>query len=87
VRLDSGNDAEDNLVVFYQPETYCEFIIKRNLRHESLEGWWELAKKEGKLIQLREGKKVYIGSTYRDYPNKNKIQTFHHNPIYSSSFL
>jgi predicted transposase/invertase (TIGR01784 family) len=22
-----------------------------------------------------------------DYPNKNRIQTFHHNPIYSSSFL
>lgn len=67
-RLDSGNDAEDNLVVFYQPETRCEFIIKRNLRRESIEGWWELAQKEGKVFQSREGKKVYIGSTYREIP-------------------
>jgi hypothetical protein len=66
VRLDSGNDAEDNLILFYQPETHCEFIIKRNLRRESIEGWWELAKKEGTLFQPREGKKVYIGSTYRE---------------------
>jgi hypothetical protein len=68
VQLDSGNDAEDNLVVFYQPETYCEFIVKRNLRKESLEGWWELAKKKGELIEPREGKKVYIGSIYREVP-------------------
>jgi hypothetical protein len=74
-RLDSGNDAEDNLAVFYQPETSCEFIIKRNLRRESSEGWWELAKKEGAMFQLREGKKVYIGSIYREMPElKRKVR-------------
>jgi hypothetical protein len=67
-RLDSGNDATENLGVFYQPQTRCEFIIKRNLRRESIEGWWELAKKEGQMFQSRDGKKVYIGSAYREIP-------------------
>jgi len=64
-RLDSGNDASDNIGILL--EGGCSFIIKRNLRRESREGWLQEVK-DGCLdvTSPREGKTVYIGSTWRD---------------------
>lgn len=62
VRLDSGNDAKDNLRVCDKHEVF--FIIKRNLRKESLEDWLALAKKEGNCQKIREGKIRWYGETY-----------------------
>ncbi len=63
-RMDSGNDALDNLSVL-ESEKGVDYIIKRNLRRENLQTWWALAKKEGVCHQARLGKIVYRGSTSR----------------------
>ena len=42
IRLDSGNDSIDNVAVLM--DTGCFFIIKRNLRRESTDDWFETAK-------------------------------------------
>lgn len=65
LRLDSGNDSVDNLVVYHDEDTKCDYIIKRNLRKESLEEWLKLAKENSNGYKPREGKVVYIGSTTR----------------------
>ena len=64
VRLDSGNDAVDNLSIL-EAEEGVDYIIKRNLRQEKPESWWELAKKEGVCQRPRQGKTVYRGATTR----------------------
>lgn len=61
-RLDSGNDAIDNLRIFHGKYDY---IIKRNPRQESLDDWLEIAKIYGVKEKPREGKTVYKGSYYR----------------------
>ena len=64
-RLDSGNDAAENIGILL--ESGCSFIIKRNLRRESREGWFEMAKANSKNITTpREGKMVYVGSDWKD---------------------
>ena len=66
LRLDAGNDAKENRDICYSKETHADFIIKRNLRHESIEEWVALAKEESENVVVpREGKTVYTGSTYR----------------------
>jgi hypothetical protein len=62
VRLDSGNDSKDNIKVFN--EKGISFIIKRNLRKESLEGWLQSAKEQGTSQQMRKGKTRWYGETY-----------------------
>jgi hypothetical protein len=59
VRLDSGNDAADNLGVFI--EAGVDFIIKRNLRKEDKGAWLAIAKLLGDFTQSRPGKFVYRG--------------------------
>lgn len=68
MRLDSGNDSTDNVKVCHNEETSCDFIIKRNLRKESLTFWQSIAEGNGekKPEEPREGKKVYTGSVYWD---------------------
>jgi len=39
VRMDAGNDSGDNIRLFLEPGTACDFLIKRNLRSESPETW------------------------------------------------
>jgi hypothetical protein len=63
-RLDSGNDALDNIKLFIKEDV--DFIVKRNIRQESLEDWLEIAKEHGESHSLREGKTVYTGSVLRD---------------------
>ena len=62
VRMDSGFDSLDNLKVCLQEET--EYIIKRNLRRESKEGWLAIAQKHGSCTQERPGKEVYLGEIF-----------------------
>ncbi len=63
-RMDSGNDALDNLSVLETAE-HVDYIIKRNLRREDPQAWWKLAKEEGSCQRVRLGKVVYRGATTR----------------------
>ena len=69
IRLDSGNDSIDNVAVLM--ENNCFFIIKRNLRRESKDGWFDMAKQYCKDVNTpREGKTVYIGSDWKTVTSK-----------------
>ena len=57
LRMDSGNDAEENFA--HVANSY--FIVKRNLRKESLEQWLATARRVGQLQSSRDGKNVYTG--------------------------
>jgi len=63
LRMDSGNDAAVN--VRQCRKEGRAYIIKRNLRRESLADWLEVARIYGKEGEPRPGKKVYIGSCCR----------------------
>ena len=70
IRLDSGNDASENIGLFME-ESYkynnVSFIIKRNPRKESKEEWLSKVKDCCTNVQTpREGKTVYIGQTFLD---------------------
>lgn len=56
-RLDSGNDAAENLALFGGNH----FLVKRNLRKESREQWLALARRVGDKQESRDGKDVYTG--------------------------
>src|SRR5215469_6422149 len=60
-RMDGGNDSFDTLKLVSGARTgrYC--IIKRNKRREKDEQWLETAKKHGKRLEPRTGKKVWVG--------------------------
>lgn len=63
-RLDSGNDAQENIGIFL--EAGCYFIIKRNLRREDRHEWYEKIKDTcPSVTKVREGKEVYVGTTYK----------------------
>lgn len=65
IRLDSGNDAAENIGILL--ESGCYFIIKRNLRRESKDSWFDMAKSNSKNVTTpREGKTVYVGSDWKD---------------------
>lgn len=64
IRLDSGNDSIDNVAILM--DAGCFFIIKRNLRRESTDDWFEMAKQYCQNINSpRDGKTVYIGSSIK----------------------
>lgn len=64
IRLDSGNDSAENIGILL--ESGCHFIIKRNLRRESREGWFKMAQEFSQNIKHpRDGKTVYIGSDWK----------------------
>ena len=70
LRADAAHDSIENIDICYSEETRAEFIIKRNLRKEPVDGWLALALEETKACDVqmpREGKTVYVGSTYRFY--------------------
>ena len=66
VRLDSAHDATDNLHLF--SEAGCKFLIKRNLRKESIEHWVDLAKSVGDMDCPRDGKRVWCGTVSHIQP-------------------
>lgn len=65
VRMDSGNDSSDNIGIFLN--TGCYFIIKRNLRQENREEWLERLRDGCRdVTHPRDGKDVYIGTTWKE---------------------
>ncbi|MBR1893812.1 MAG: IS1380 family transposase [Bacteroidales bacterium] len=63
-RLDSGNDAAENLGILL--ENGCYFIIKHNLRRETPAAWLAMAEQNCKDIRRpRDGKTVYVGSDWK----------------------
>jgi len=58
--MDSGNDSLDNLKVCLEEKVH--WLIKRNLRQESVETWLEIAKTTGTVHVPRMGKVVYRGA-------------------------
>ena len=77
-RLDSGNDARENMAFFL--ESGCYFIIKRNLRRENTCAWLESVKDVcTNITNPRDGKTVYKGQTfkqisYRDSEGNNQTK-------------
>ena len=73
--LDSGNDSIDNVAVLM--DTGCFFIIKRNLRRESTDDWFEMAKQYCQTVNSpRDGKTVYIGSDWKTVTSKQFNKEF-----------
>lgn len=75
ILLDSGNDSIDNVAVLM--EEGCFFIIKRNLRRESIDSWFDMAKEHCQNVTSpREGKTVYIGSDWKNAHSKQFDRDF-----------
>jgi len=63
IRLDSGNDSQDNFVTIGKWEN-VQFLVKRNLRKEALEGWLNLAQNTEDVTCVHsKHKTVWIGQT------------------------
>lgn len=75
IRLDSGNDSIDNVAVLI--DQGCYFIIKRNLRRESKDGWFDMAKQYCQNVTIpRDGKTVYVGSDWKTVSSKQFHKEF-----------
>jgi len=69
IRLDGGNDAEENFGHFGEHHV----IVKRNLRKESREQWLATARRVGDVqSNTREGKNVYTGFVDHLHPGGAK---------------
>lgn len=71
-RLDSGNDAKDNLRVLHDR---ADYVIKRNLRKETTQAWLETAREHGEATCPREGKTVWCGSIWTWFMDEDELQT------------
>lgn len=78
VRMDSGNDSMENMQVMFSRIAMgqaIDFIIKRNLRKETKDMWYNIAINDpnARIETPREGKRVYTGSIVRpiDYIRKD----------------
>ena len=72
-RMDSGNDALENMVILHWDDERLKFLIKHNFRRENRYEIADSLKKQCKNIQHpRDGKTVYIGSTWRTVHTKEK---------------
>ena len=70
IRMDSGNDAAENLGILIEDGSW--FIVKRNLRKAEKKDEW-LEKVQGCCKDIRhprDGKTVYIGSSWKDVSYK-----------------
>ena len=66
-RFDSGNDSIDNMALLHWNDPQLKFLIKRNPRRENMDQFAEEMKSVcTNISEPREGKKVYIGTTYRE---------------------
>jgi hypothetical protein len=70
-RLDSGNDAWETLELVGDEAKGYYCIVKRNKRKESDEMWLKRAKRHGKRVAARPGKKVWVGSV-KIHPRKKR---------------
>lgn len=57
LRLDSGHDDGDFIKAL--SDSGVKFLVKRNLRRESLESYQAMAKKMGAKVATRDGKNIY----------------------------
>jgi hypothetical protein len=62
VRMDSGNDCKENMKICSRRG--ISYIIKRNLRKESVEDWVNLAKEEGRCQEMMWGEMRWCGDKY-----------------------
>ena len=71
IRLDSGNDAAENMSILIEDGSW--FIVKRNMRRgETKQDWLDKVKECCKDVRHpREGKTVYIGSSWKDVDYKD----------------
>ena len=60
VRPDLGHDSTDNMDVIRAEE--ADFLIKQNLRQQSLELWLDRAQREGVTCVPREGQTIHRGA-------------------------
>lgn len=75
-RFDSGNDSTDNMVIMHWNDPQIKFLIKRNPRRENMDAFAREMMSVCKNIKHpREGKTVYIGTTYREFHDE-KIGNF-----------
>jgi hypothetical protein len=74
LRLDSGNDDMENIRACRKAKV--DFVIKRNLRKESVEEWLLDAQAYGDWRTPREGKTVYAGETIRERDGKHMRVVF-----------
>jgi hypothetical protein len=68
VRMDAGHDDLENLRRCQKHKV--DWIIKRNLRKESLEDWLVEAEAFGQCEEPREGKEVWTGETWKEREGK-----------------
>lgn len=72
-RMDSGNDAVENMEILHWDDEKIKFLIKHNFRREDRYALADELRKVCKNIQNpREGKTVYIGSTWRNIKTEEK---------------
>ena len=68
VRMDSGNDAAENIALMQSEDSKADFIIKRNPRKESPELHFAAAVERGReLPGVRDGKRIFV------YENEVKL--------------
>lgn len=73
-RLDSGNDASDNIKILMEEKRFVtDFIIKRNLRFEDPVKWLSVAKADGEGEKMREGKTRYVGTVGHMIPGGSAV--------------
>jgi hypothetical protein len=71
VRMDAGNDDVANVRVLRQKcHGPVDWIIKRNLRKESREAWFEEACAHGVSVACRPGKEAWVGDAWRERDGK-----------------
>ena len=71
VRMDAAFDDVANVRVCRQKvHGPVDWIIKRNLRNESLAEWFEEACAHGEPVACRDGKEVWIGDAWRERDNR-----------------
>jgi hypothetical protein len=72
-RMDSGNDAAENMEILHWDDENIKFLIKHNFRRENRYALADELREVCKNIQKPgEGKTVYIGSTWRKINTKEK---------------
>lgn len=75
-RMDSGNDSLENMLLLHWSDPQLKFLIKHNFRHENRGQIIAEMKAVCKNIKTpRDGKTIYIGSTYRNISDE-KIGNF-----------
>lgn len=72
-RMDLGNDAAENMEILHWDDPQIKFLVKHNFRRENKEKVAESLKKVCQNVNKpREGKTIYIGTTWKNINTENK---------------